>query len=134
LEYACPQLVPNLDARYWDRFFDVYIHGPVQRIVADRLRPEGSRDPFGVDEAKADLVKAYGIANEHFRTGTKTWATGASFTIADRAAAPPLFFANKLVPFAHFEPLAAYFDRLTKRPSYARVLTEMQPYFHMFPG
>jgi glutathione S-transferase len=29
--------------------------------------------------------------------------------------------------------LSAYFDRLTKRPSFARVLEEAKPYFSMYP-
>jgi glutathione S-transferase len=29
--------------------------------------------------------------------------------------------------------LTAYFDRLTARPSFARVIKEAEPYFAMFP-
>jgi glutathione S-transferase len=32
-----------------------------------------------------------------------------------------------------FQHLSAYFDRLTKRPSFARVLEEAKPYFSMYP-
>jgi len=39
-----------------------------------------------------------------------------------------------VLPFADTHPnLAAYFARLRARPSYARVLKEAEPYFHMFP-
>lgn len=132
LEAECPQLFPSLEARYWDRFFDLYVHVPMQKIVGDRLRPEAKRDPYGVDEAKASLLRAYAVADQQVRG--KQWVVGDDFTVADCAAGPPLFFANKLVPFARHEHLAAYFDRLAKRPSYARVLEEMMPYLHMFPG
>ena len=30
--------------------------------------------------------------------------------------------------------VAAYFDRLMQRPSFARVVKEAQPYMHLFPG
>ena len=68
------------------------------------------------------------------RWPTRTWAAGDAFTLADCAAAPPLFFAGKLVPFDDHRNLAAYFARLAERPSYARALDEAQPYLKLFPG
>jgi len=54
--------------------------------------------------------------------------------LADCAAAPALFYANTVIPFAEtHKNLAAYLDRLMARPSFARVLEEAQPYFHLFP-
>src|SRR5437764_1142385 len=41
-----------LEVRFADRFFDHYIHVHMQKVVADRLRPAGHKDPFGVDEAQ----------------------------------------------------------------------------------
>jgi len=65
---------------------------------------------------------------------SKTWAIGDDFTLADCAAAPALFYANTVVPFADtHKNLAAYLDRLMARPSFARVLEEAQPYFDLFP-
>jgi glutathione S-transferase len=55
--------------------------------------------------------------------------------MADCAAAPPLFFINRMTPLAdEFPHVSAYLDRLMKRPSYARALAEAQPYLAMFPG
>src|SRR5688572_6202113 len=42
-----------LEVRLWDRFFDFYVQSPMQKIVTDRLRPEGSHDHHGVAEAEA---------------------------------------------------------------------------------
>jgi glutathione S-transferase len=65
---------------------------------------------------------------------SKTWAIGDDFTLADCAAAPALFYANTVAPFAEtHKNLAAYLDRLMIRPSFARVLAEAQPYFNLFP-
>jgi glutathione S-transferase len=64
---------------------------------------------------------------------TRTWAMGDTFSLADCAAAPALFYANEVLPFEGHTNLAAYFDRLMGRPSYARVLKEAEPYFAMFP-
>lgn len=122
----------RLDARLWDRFFDLYVQGPMQTIVGDRIRPEGERDPRGVANAEAALATAYGMIER--RMAERTWAAGDGFSIADCAAAPALFYADIVAPFprAH-RNLTAYFERLLERPSFARVLKEARPYFAMFP-
>jgi glutathione S-transferase len=59
---------------------------------------------------------------------------GEAFSIADCAASPALFYADKVVPFGDTHShLAAYFDRLKARSSFARVISEAEPYFQMFP-
>lgn len=121
-----------LEARLWDRFFDLYVSVPMQKIVTDRIRPEGKTDPHGVSEARAMLGTAYDVAERHL-TG-RTWAAGAGFSIADCAAAPALFFAECVQPFTSTHPnLAAYFTRLENRPSVQRTLGEARPYFQFFP-
>jgi glutathione S-transferase len=45
--------------RLRDRFYDLYVHLSVQKIVGDRLRPAASKDPHGVDEARARLRTTY---------------------------------------------------------------------------
>jgi len=63
------------------------------------------------------------------------WAAGDSFSIADCAAAPALFYANKVAPFTDARPhLASYLARVSARPSYARVLDEARPYLSLFPA
>jgi glutathione S-transferase len=47
--------------RLRDRFFDLYIHLPMQKIVGDRLRPPGSKDAWGVDEARRQLATSFGM-------------------------------------------------------------------------
>jgi glutathione S-transferase len=105
----------------------------MQRIVGDRLRPEENRDPYGVGEARQMLGTALGILDQDMRN--RKWANDSDFSLADCAAAPALFYADKVMPLASQHPnVAAYLERLMQRPSYARVLTEAQPYFHMFPA
>lgn len=132
-----PRLIPadpdvGLQVRLQDRFLDLYVHGPMQKIVGDRLRPADQTDPFGVKEARARLELAYGMLD--VRLQGRAWMEGQHFTMADCAAGPPLFFGSMLVPFAAGYPtLAAYFERLKQRPSYARVLEEARPFLHMVP-
>jgi glutathione S-transferase len=134
---ATTELVPNdpdraLQARLWDRFYDNYVEHPIQKIVGDRLRPADRRDPHGVAEARALLDTAYGILETEM--ARKTWAAGKAFTLADCAAAPGLFYAELVHPFAERHPrLGAYFERLMARPSFARVVEEAKPYRHLFP-
>jgi len=122
-----------LEVRAQDRFFDQQIHEPMQKHVGDKLRPEGKRDPYGVEQAHAQLEKAYGIL-EGTLTG-RTWAAGDTFSMADCAAAPALYYAALVHPIgAAYERVSSYLKRLEARPTFARVLTEAQPYFAMFPG
>ena len=119
--------------RLRDRFYDLYVHEPMQKIVNDRLRPAEKRDPSGVEEARARLQTAYGMIEQEM--ANRSWAMGDAFTMADCAAAPSLFYANLVMPFGEtHQHVAAYFDRLKARPSYARVLEEAEPYLKLFPS
>jgi glutathione S-transferase len=119
-------------ARLRDRFYDLYVHEPMQKIVGDRLRPDGKKDPHGVEEARARLRTSYRMIDREM--AARSWASGEAFSLADCAAAPALFYANEVMPFGESHAnVAAYFARLKARPSYARVLKEAEPYFAMFP-
>jgi len=118
--------------RMRDRFFDLHIHVHMQKIMGDVRRPEGKKDPQGVDEAFARMRTALGMLEGEM--GSKTWVIGDAFTLADCAAAPALFYANRLIPLAkEFPNTQAYLKRLMERPSYARALKEAEPYFNMLP-
>jgi glutathione S-transferase len=129
------QLVP-VDAdlawqtRMRDRFYDLYVNVPMQKIVTDRLRPAGRNDPHGVQEAKTLLKAALDLVDQEM--ATRTWTMGDAFGMADCAAAPALFYADKVMPFREtHRNAAAYFERLKERPSYARALKEAQPYLKL---
>jgi glutathione S-transferase len=121
-----------LQTRLQDRFFDLYVAEPMQKIVVDRLRPQGEGDRYGVEAARRSLRAAYGLIDRAM--GAQTWATGEDFTMADCAAAPALFYADWVEPFGESRPnVAAYLDRLMQRPSFARVVEEAKPYRPNFP-
>lgn len=131
------RLIPDdpdeaLQVRLWDRFFDLYVHVPMQKIVTDTLRAPGENDHRGVADARATLGVAYGMADKHF--AENSFAAGTAFSLADCAATPALFYGGIVEPFDEKYPhLSAYFERLLERPSVRRVLAEARPYFHMFP-
>ena len=121
-----------LNVRLWDRFFDLYVQGPMQAIVAEKHRPEGTHDPRSVEQARALLRTAYGMIEQQL--DDKLWIAGDTLTMADCAAAPALFYAETLVPFGEEHVrLKEYYQRLLDRPSFARVLKEAMPYFHFYP-
>ena len=131
------QLVPTdpkqaLETRFRDRFYDVYVQDPMQKIVGDRIRPAGAKDPHGVAEAKKLLATSYDVVEAQM--AGRTWAAGDGFSLADCSAAPALYYANRVLPFGDRPNTAAYLARLEARPSFARVLREAEPYFHMFPA
>jgi glutathione S-transferase len=125
-----PDLARQMRLR--DRFFDLHVNVPMQKIFTDRLRPAGKNDAYGVDQAKEALAVAYGIVDNAM--AAKTWAIGDSFTMADCAAAPSLNYAGMALPFGDARPhLSAYLARLKERPSFARALHEAEAYFSLLP-
>ena len=121
-----------LEVRLRDRFLDLFVHHPMQKIVGDRIRPAEGRDPHGVAEARDTLRKAYRLLEGRF--APFPWAAGEAFGLADCAAAPALHYADKVEPFGDAHPiLSEYLERLKARPSFARVLEEAEPFAHFFP-
>jgi glutathione S-transferase len=119
--------------REQDRFFDLHVHAPMQKIIGDRIRPADKKDPFGLAEAHEALKTALGLVEK--RMAESTWAAGSTFSMADCAAAAPLFYVNLVVmPLAEtYRHVAAYLDRLIKRPSFARALEEAKPFLQYVP-
>jgi glutathione S-transferase len=121
-----------LDVRFMDRFFDNHVMATMQKPVSEALRATGGRK----DEAMAKAARALEIAYDWLeeRLSRRTWAAGESFTMADCAAAPSLFYADWVHQIApHFPRLRSYRSRLLARPSFARAVEEARPYRHYFP-
>lgn len=133
---AAASLIPAepeaaLRARMLDRIFDGYVSMQLTKVVIDALRPDGGKDPIGVEQAKATIATAYDWLDRELPEGG--WAVGEGFTLADCSAAPALFYANIAVPFAGHPRLEAYYARLRARPSFDRAVEEARPYRPIFP-
>lgn len=129
-----PTMIPNnpdlaLESRMLADIFDSYVAGPMQSIVGEALRPKDQQDLRRVTEAKAKLDKSYAWLSNRIGAG---WANGGSFSIADCAAAPALFYADWTYPIPE-GPLKAYRARLLERPSVVQVVDEARPYRPLFP-
>lgn len=121
-----------LEVRRWDRVFD-HLNTTMSKIVVDNIRPADQRDPYGVEEAKRIVRGIYGVIETQL--GARDFIVGDSFTLADCAAAPALWYATRNAPLDNgFPRIAAYLERLKARPSFARAVKESEPLFHMYPG
>jgi len=117
--------------RFLDRFFDLHVMNNMQAVVGDALRPEASRDPYRVSRARERLHIAYDWLETEIG---EAWGAGDSFTLADCAAAPSLFYADWVEPIGEERPkLAAYRARLLAHPTVARAVDEGRPYRGFFP-
>ena len=121
-----------LEARMLDRFFDNYVMTPQGKFVFDAMRPPESRDPYGVEDARKMLDTSYAWLDQ--RMQGRIWAVGDTFTLADCAAAPSLFYADwtHRIP-EQYRNLLAYRARLLERPSFARAVDEARRFRHYFP-
>ena len=140
LDRHCPgrtKFIPDdpelaLQTRLRDRFYDLYVHLPMQKVMGDRLRPADKRDPHGVEQARAQLRTSYSMIEQQMTAGG--WAMGHAFSLPDCAALPALFYGNMAEPFgSDNKNVTAYLERLKARPSVARVMKEAEPYFSMVP-
>lgn len=121
-----------LDVRFWDRFFDLHVMNAAQYAVDGALTGDPVKRKDGLALAVEKLERAYAWADGAL--AGKTWATGETFTMADCAAAPSLFYADWTHPIAEsFATLRAYRARLLARPSFARAVDEGRYFRPHFP-
>lgn len=131
------RLVPEdkraaLEVRFMDRFFDNYVMDAMAKPVFEALKGEAGRREQAMAEARQALDTAYGWLES--RLQNRTWAAGESFSMADCAAAPSLFYADwvhRIGP--EFVRLREYRAQLLARPSFARAVEEGRPYRSYFP-
>jgi len=121
-----------VEVRMMDRVFDNYVGAPEGAIVFDAIRQPQDRDAYGVAQARTMLETAYAWLDA--RMAGRTWACGETFSMADCAAAPHLFYADWTHRIdAGFRHLHAYRARLLARPSFARCVDDARPYRSYFP-
>ena len=122
-----------LRVRLADRFYDAYVHEPMQKIVTDTLRPPGRGDPHGVEEARALLATAYGMIEAEMAGRHLGGGRGLHHGRLRRGAGALLRQLGAAARAGH-PSVAAYLARLRARPSFARVVEEARPYRHLFPA
>jgi glutathione S-transferase len=132
IEYvAGARLVPSLEARMWDRICDQYVSDAVQAIVSDTIDDRFDERATGRARARLDMA----FATLESQLAGREFLAGATFTIADCAAAPGLFYALAIHPWDEgtHPRLTRYYRALAQRPSFAKVIADARPYRHLFP-
>jgi glutathione S-transferase len=132
IEYvAGAQLVPSLEARMWDRICDQYVSDAVQAIVSDTI-DERFDEPM-TRRSRDRLDVSYAMLESQL--DGHEFIAGGTFTIADCAAAPGLFFALAIHPWNEdtHPRLTSYYRALAQRPSFAKVIADARSYRNLFP-
>ena len=134
IEYIDPMAEPTLikgDAdetrriRFKDRMFDLYLNDPVVTLLFQGMKPENEKDPERIEKAEFHIATMYSFMENEF--GNQPYANGEEFLMSDCAAAPGLFYAEQVAPFAEHENISAYWERLKSRPSIQRTHEEAAP-------
>lgn len=118
--------------RFFDRMCDLYIDDSIVTLFFEGLKPEGQRNQEAMEKARFRATTMYEFLDKHLEG--KTWLMGDSFTMADCAAAPGLGYATQVFPFAQYKNLTSYWNRLSERPSYQKVMKEAAPVLAQFKG
>ena len=105
--------------RFLDRFFDLHVQGNMQPTVNNAIRPGRPGRPLwrrAWDWAK--LRVAYDWLEENLPDSE--WAAGDTFTLADCAAAPALFYADWIDEIGDGPPAPHGVSGAPARPSRGR--------------
>jgi glutathione S-transferase len=112
--------------RFLSRLHDLYLEPPVRALLP--LVFGKSLDDRFVQGKREEIGSRLSYLEELF---ARPWAAGDSFTMADAAFAPTIFFITGLAqqlgaknPLEPRPKLSAWWDRVHERPSTKRTLTE----------
>ncbi len=116
--------------RFKDRMFDHYLNDAVVTLLFQGMKPESEQDPERISQAKHHINTMYSFMENEF--SQQNYANGDEFLLADCAAAPALFYAERVAPFSEHENICAYWERLKSRPSIPRTHEEAAPLIAAF--
>lgn len=116
-------------ARFKDRMLDLYLNDSISNLFFQGRKPEQERDPALIERCRYRARVSYEFMEKNFES--REWAIG-EFSMADCAAAPPLFYAQTVFPFEDYSNVTAYYQRLGARASWRKVLEEAMPYIEQF--
>jgi glutathione S-transferase len=116
--------------RFKDRMLDLYLNDSVVTLLFQSMKPEEQKDQERIDTAKFRVDTIYGFMENEL--GQNQYAQGNTFTMADCAAAPALFYAELLAPFAEHKNISAYWERLKERESVQKTQSDAKPIVEEF--
>lgn len=124
------QLIPHEKTaarrvRFKDRIADLYVNDSISAIFFDSLKPEEHKNPEIVAKKHEILDTTFVYLEQEL--ANKAYIAGDEFSMADCAMFGPLFYAQKLHPYADKPNLTAYFERLMTRDSMKKIMVELMP-------
>lgn len=122
------RLIPDgVDAarqvRFMDRMSDLYLIDTSATLLFEKL---GFSKHSEEQLARAEKYLRVSYEKINQRLASQDWLCG-SFSMADCAAIPPLFYCQVIAPFSDYPNIVAYYERAKQRPSYAKVQAEFVP-------
>lgn len=123
-EYPFPALMPKdsegrARARMLEDFRDGHFNPYFVHIIQETRKPEGERDGARIENAKADITKAFDRIEKELKT--KDYLVG-NFSLADVAFMSNIELLDRFaipVDAAKYPKTVAWIARLKARPSYA---------------
>lgn len=116
--------------RLKDRMYDLYLNEAVATLLFQGMKPESEQDPERIEKARSNIATMYGFMESEL--ANQSFSNGDEFLMSDCAAAPALFYAQKVTPFSEHKNICAYWARLIARPSIQRTQEEATPYLEAF--
>ena len=104
---------------------DLYLDDSVTALLFQSWKPEADRDAELIERSQFRAGVLYDFMEHQLEN--RSWLAGDDFTMADCAAAPPLFYAQQSFPFAGRPKIESYWQRLEERSSYQKVAAERDP-------
>ncbi len=140
LETAFPQapvLIPKdpeeaRKARFMDRMCDLYLNDPVVSLIFESWKPEEQRDSEMMAKASEKIGIMYRYMEDQL--AQTEFLAGDTFTMADCAAMPVLFYANSFAPFGGFDHIHRYWESVSQRPAFLKLKQEAEPYIKAVMG
>ncbi|PIE41884.1 MAG: glutathione S-transferase [Gammaproteobacteria bacterium] len=118
--------------RFLDRMCDNYLNDQVVNLIFESMKPEDQQNQQLILKSSELIGTLYGLLNEQL--SSRTFLAGDTFTMADCAAIPALYYARNFAEFSIFENIGAYWERVKERPSWQRVHKEAAPYIKQILG
>lgn len=132
-----PQLIPAdheqaLQVRLLDRLCDQYLNDPVVSLILESWKLPGQQDVDVIDKSTEKVGLMYRYLGDHLEG--RQFLAGDHFTLADCAAIPPLYYARTFADFSSIDNLQRYWDRMSQRPAFVKLLEEAKPHIQALMG
>lgn len=134
---AEPSLIPTdpdgaRQVRFLDRMCDQYLNDPVVSLIFESMKPESQQNQELMEKSSELIGVLYGMLNQQL--ANRQFVAGDTFTMADCAAIPALYYARSFAEFSIFEHLGSYWERIQDHPSWKRVRKEAGPHIRAILG